>query len=116
MTNEKKAAIKIPVALVAKLVDAHASGACCLRQWKFESSPEHQSSQAPIFDRSLKFLCIDISGFFPSIKKFAKTIFKIRLFSAICELLKIAKEFLLKFNTLSIALSTLSPTETNGKI
>lgn len=38
---KKKAAIKIPVALVAKLVDAHASGACCLRQWKFESSPEH---------------------------------------------------------------------------
>ena len=76
----------------------------------------HQSSQAPIFDRSLKFFLIDISGFFPSIKKFAKTIFKIRLFSSICELLKIEKEFLLKFNTLSIALSTLSPTETNGKI
>ena len=41
MTNEKKDANKIAVALVAKLVDAHASGACCLRQWKFESSPEH---------------------------------------------------------------------------
>jgi len=41
----------------------------------------------------LKFLCIDISGFFPSIKKFTKTIFKIRRFSSICELLKIAKEF-----------------------
>ena len=41
LTNKKKAANKISVALVAKLVDAHASGACCLRQWKFESSPEH---------------------------------------------------------------------------
>ena len=87
-----------------------------LTEFNNSSTSEHQSSQAPIFDRSLKFFLIDISGFFPSIKKFAKTIFKIHRFSSICELLKIAKEFLMKFNTLSIALSTLSPTETNGKI
>jgi len=48
----------------------------------------------------LKFLDIDISTFFPSIKKFAKTIFKIRRFSSICELLKIAKEFLTKIQYL----------------
>ncbi len=34
------------------MVDAHASGACCLRQWKFESSPGHhtkKSSQRSLF-------------------------------------------------------------------
>ena len=59
--------------------------------------------QPPKFDRRLKFFLIEIKGFFfPSIKKFAKTIFKICLFSSICELLKIAKEFWLKFNTLFV--------------
>ena len=38
-------------ALVAELVDAHASGACWLSQWKFESSPGHhkKSSLVEVF-------------------------------------------------------------------
>ena len=32
---------RIDVALMAELVDAHASGACWLSQWKFESSSGH---------------------------------------------------------------------------
>ena len=49
LTGAKKAVIcgLLSDALVAKLVDAHASGACCLRQWKFKSSPEHHFFKAP---------------------------------------------------------------------
>ena len=32
---------------MAKLVDAHASGACWLSQWKFESSSGHQIKKRP---------------------------------------------------------------------
>ena len=49
LTGVKKAVIcgLLSDALVAKLVDAHASGACCLRQWKFKSSPEHHFFKLP---------------------------------------------------------------------
>lgn len=50
LTHIKKAVKQISVALVAKLVDAHASGACCLRQWKFKSSPEHHIFNSPFGD------------------------------------------------------------------
>ena len=32
---------------MAKLVDAHASGACWLSQWKFESSSGHHTKKDP---------------------------------------------------------------------
>lgn len=35
---------------MAELVDAHASGACWLSQWKFESSPGHHNKRPPFME------------------------------------------------------------------
>ena len=60
-------------------------------------------------------ILVDYSGLICFIYD-VKTTEIVYMTKACMELLKITKEFWLKFNTLSIALSTLSPTETNGKI